>query len=96
MIMDGLFPGGVGPITNQKLDVAAASTVVAGRNGVAPWPTPIAWVDGLDGIATRVGGTLCATTSADNPMRIVYEDLFGCGPVRDGDWDAPTLLFALD
>ena len=96
VIMDGLFPGGVGPITNQKLDVAAASTVVAGRNGVAPWPTPIAWVDGLDGIATRVGGTLCATTSADNPMRIVYEDLFGCGPVRDGDWDAPTLLFALD
>jgi hypothetical protein len=29
-------------------------------------------------------------------MRIVYEDLFACGPVRDGDWDAPALLFALD
>ena len=28
-------------------------------------------------------------------MRIVYEDLFGCGPVRDGDWDAPALLFAI-
>jgi hypothetical protein len=95
VIMDGLFPGGVGPITNQELDLGAARTVVAGRNGVAPWPTPIAWVDGLDGIATRVGGTLCARAPADNPMRIVYEHLFGCGPVRDGDWDAPALLFAL-
>ena len=28
-------------------------------------------------------------------MRIVYEHLFACGPVRDGDWDAPALLFAL-
>ena len=28
-------------------------------------------------------------------MRIVYEKLFGCGPVRDGDWDGPTLLFAI-
>jgi hypothetical protein len=28
-------------------------------------------------------------------MRIVYEDLFECGPVGDGDWDTPTLLFAL-
>ncbi len=30
VIMDGLFPGGVGPVTNQKLDLAAARTVVAG------------------------------------------------------------------
>ena len=95
VIMDGLFPAGVGPVANQKLDPSAARTVVAGRNGVAPWPTPIAWVDGLDGITTRVGGTLCATTPADNPMRIVYVNLFGCGPVPDGDWDAPALLFAL-
>jgi hypothetical protein len=95
VIMDGLFPGGLGPVTNQKLDLAAARAVVAGRTGAAPWPTPIAWVDGLDGIATRVGGTLCARTAANNPMRIVYQDLFGCGPVGDGDWDGPTLLFAL-
>ena len=95
VIMDGLFPGGVGPVTNQKLDLAAASAVVAGRSGAGPWPTPIAWVDGLDGISTRVGGSLCANAPASNPMRIVYEDLFGCGPVRDGDWDAPALLFAI-
>src|SRR5262249_30150095 len=57
VIMDGLFPGGFGPAANQKLDLAAARTVVAGRNGVAPWPTPIAWVDGLDGISTKVGGS---------------------------------------
>ena len=60
-----------------------------------PWPTPIAWVDGLDGIATRVGGTLCAKAPDDNPMRIVYEDLFECGKVRDGDWDGPALLYAV-
>ena len=28
-------------------------------------------------------------------MRIVYEELFGCGPPKDGDWDAPTLLYAI-
>ena len=95
VIMDGLFPGGIGPVTNQQLDLAAARIVVAGGNNTAPWPTPIAWVDGLDGISTHVGGTLCAKTPSNNPMRIVYEDLFKCGPVRDGDWDAPTLLFAL-
>ena len=33
--------------------------------------------------------------AADNPMRIVYETLFKCGPLRDGDWDAPALLFAI-
>jgi hypothetical protein len=95
VIMDGLFPGGLGPVTNQKLDLAAARAVVAGGTGAAPWPTPIAWVDGLDGIATKVGGTLCAKAPIDNPMRIVYEKLFGCRPVGDGDWDAPALLFAL-
>jgi hypothetical protein len=95
VIMDGLFPGGLGPVTNQKLDLAAARAVVAGGTDAAPWPTPIAWVDGLDGIATRVGSTLCTRAPADNPMRIVYEDLFKCGPVGDGDWDAPALLFAL-
>ena len=68
---------------------------VRGGPDAAPWPTPIAWVDGLDGIDTKVGGTLCAKAPADNPMRIVYEELFGCGPVGDGNWDAPALLFAL-
>jgi hypothetical protein len=95
VVMDGVFPGGFGPVTNQKLDLAAARVVVAGARGAAPWPTPIAWVDGLDGIATRVGGTLCAKTPKNNPMRIVYEDLFGCGRVRDGDWDGPALLYAV-
>jgi hypothetical protein len=95
VIMDGLFPGGLGPVTNQKLDLAAARSVVAGGNNAAPWPTPIAWVDGLDGISTLVGGTLCAKAPRDNPMRIVFEHLFKCGPVHDGDWDAPAFLFAI-
>jgi hypothetical protein len=95
VIMDGVFPGGFGPVTNQKLDLAAARAVVAGTAGHPAWPTPIAWVDGLDGIATRVGATLCRQTPPDHPMRIVYEDLFGCGPPRDGDWDAPALLFGV-
>ena len=30
-----------------------------------------------------------------NPMRIVYESRFGCGPPGDGDWDGPTLLYAI-
>lgn len=95
VIMDGLFPGGVGPVTNQKLDLATARAVVAGTQTTAPWPTPISWVDGLDGLSTRVGGTLCTTVPADNPMRIAYQYLFKCGPVGDGDWDAPALLYAL-
>jgi hypothetical protein len=93
-VMDGVFPSGFGPVTNQKLDLAAARVVVAGGNG-GPWPTPIAWVDGLDGIGTRVGGTLCTKTPRDNPMRVVYEDLFQCGKVGDGDWDGPALLYAI-
>ena len=95
VIMDGVFPNGFGPVTNQKLDLEAAQLVVEGRRGQGQWPTPIAWVDGLDGIATRVGGSLCTKASKRNPMRIVYEDLFGCGPVRDGNWDGPALLFAV-
>jgi len=95
VIMDGLFPGGLGPVTNQKLDLAAARVVVAGGPRGGPWPTRIAWVDGLDGIATKVGGTLCAKAAKKNPMRVVYEDLFRCGPVGDGDWDGPALLYAV-
>ena len=91
VIMDGLFPGGGPAFTNQKIDLASATAVVGG----AGWPTPIAWVDGLGGIATKVGATLCTTAAADHPMRIAYETLFGCGPPKDGDWDAPTLLYAV-
>ena len=92
VIEDGLFPNGTGPLTNQALDLAAARVVVGGVG----WPTPIAWVDGFTGIQTRVGGALCTTTPADNPMRIVYQAKFGCGPPGDGDWDGPTLLYAVD
>ncbi len=89
--MDGLFPSGGPPFTNQALDLAAARAVVGG----AGWPTPIAWVDGFDGIRTQVVETLCTTASPANPMRIVYEALFACGPPRDGDWDAPAFLYAV-
>jgi hypothetical protein len=91
VIMDGIFPGGGPPFTNQQLDLAAAAAVVGGDG----WPTPMAWVDGLDGIQTKVGATLCITAPPANPMRIVYEALFGCGPPGDGDWDAPALLYAI-
>ncbi len=93
--MDGVFPGGWEAVTNQKLDLAAASAVVAGTADVPAWPTPIAWIDGLDGIATRVGGELCTQAPADHPMRIVYEELFECGAPGDGNWDAPALLYAV-
>lgn len=89
--MDGIFPGGGPPFTNQKLDPPAASAVVGGEG----WPTPIAWVDGLGGVGTKVGGTLCSTAPPKHPMRIVYEVLFACGPPGDGNWDAPTLLYAI-
>ena len=89
--MDGIFPGGGPAFTNQKIDLAAASAVVGG----AGWPTPIAWVDGLGGIQTKVGATLCTATDAEHPMRIVYEVLFACGEPGDGNWDAPTLLYAI-
>lgn len=89
--MDGFFPEGGPAFTNQKIDLAAATAVIGGEG----WPTPIAWVDGLNGVATKVGGTLCATVKAKHPMRIVYEELFGCEPPGDGNWDAPTLLYAI-
>jgi Inosine-uridine preferring nucleoside hydrolase len=91
VIEDGLFPGGAPPLTNQKLDTSSAHEVVSGTN----WPTPIAWVDGSTGIQTKVGGGLCASVPPTNPMRIVYESRFGCGPPGDGDWDGPTLLYAV-
>ncbi len=91
VIEDGLFPGGAPPLTNQELDPASARQIVTGTD----WPTPIAWVDGFTGIQTRVGGALCRTVPARNPMRVVYEAKFGCGPPGDGDWDGPTLLYAI-
>jgi hypothetical protein len=91
VIEDGLFPNSAPPLTNQKLDLASAREVVSGTN----WPTPIAWVDGFTGVNTKVGGSLCTTVAPNNPMRIVYEAEFGCGPPGDGDWDGPTLLYAV-
>jgi Inosine-uridine preferring nucleoside hydrolase len=91
VIEDGLFPAGAPPLTNQKLDASSAREVVSGTN----WPTPIAWVDGFTGIETKVGGGLCTSVPPTNPMRIVYESRFGCGPPGDGDWDGPTLLYAV-
>jgi hypothetical protein len=92
VIEDGLFPGDGPAFTNFKIDAAAARAVVGG----AGWPTPMAWVDGFTGIGTQVGGSLCTTTPPSNPMRIVYQKLFGCGPPQDGDWDGPTMLYAVD
>jgi hypothetical protein len=91
VIEDGLFPNGAPPLTNEAIDPAATRTLVDGND----WPTPIAWVDGFTGIQTRVGGDLCKTVSTRNPMRIVYQAKFGCGPPGDGDWDGPTLLYAI-
>ena len=90
VVMDGLFPAGGPPLTNQEIDPAAAQAVVEGD-----WPTPIAWVDGFVGVPTLVGGTLCTDTAADHPMRIAYEELFACGPPTDGSWDAPAVLYAV-
>lgn len=90
VVEDGLFPAGGPAVTNQKLDLVAASHVVNGN-----WPTPIDWVDGYTGIQTKVGGALCTSVPPNNPMRIVYESRFGCGPPGDGDWDGPTLLYAI-
>jgi hypothetical protein len=77
-------------VTNQEIDLEAATAVVEGE-----WPTPIIWVDGLIGISTRVGGTLCATVEEEHPMRLIYEHLFQCAEPGDGNWDAPTLLYAI-
>jgi hypothetical protein len=90
VVEDGLFPNGAPAVTNQKLDLASASYVVSGTD----WPTPIAWVDGFVGTQTKVGGGLCSSVRSNNPMRIVYQWEFQCGPPGDGDWDGPTLLYA--
>ena len=92
VIEDGLFPSGGPPFTNERLDIAATKALV----GSLGWPTAIAWVDGFTGINTKVGGTLCTSVPPRNPMRIVYQKLFNCGPPRDGDWDGPTLLYAIE
>ncbi len=91
VIMDGFFPTGSGPLTNQQIDLAAAQQVVGGPG----WPTPVAWADGTIGIATKVGASLCTSVGPNHPMRIAYEALFGCAPPTDGDWDAPALLYAV-
>jgi hypothetical protein len=91
VVEDGLFPQGAPPLTNEAIDPAATRAIVSGDD----WPTPIAWVDGFTGIQTRVGGDLCTAAAPRNPMRIVYEAKFGCGPPGDGDGDGPTLLYAI-
>jgi pyrimidine-specific ribonucleoside hydrolase len=90
VIEDGLFPSGGPPLTNEALDITATKTLVA------TWPTPIAWVDGFTGANTKVGAALCTTVPRRNPMRIVYTHLFDCGPPGDGDWDGPTMLYAVE
>jgi hypothetical protein len=91
VIEDGLFPMGGPPFTNERLDIGATKWVV----GTQGWPTAIAWVDGYTGINTKVGGSLCSSVPSKNPMRIVYQKLFNCGPPGDGDWDGPTMLYAV-
>jgi hypothetical protein len=92
VIEDGLFPTGGPPLTNEHLDIAATQQLVSPDG----WPTSMAWVDGFTGANTKVGGELCTGVPPKNPMRIVYTKLFGCGPPGDGDWDGPTLLYAVD
>ena len=92
VIEDGLFPSGGPPFTNESIDPAATKFIVGTRG----WPTAIAWVDGFTGIYTKVGGSLCTTVPPKNPMRIVYMKLFRCGPPGDGDWDGPTMLYAVE
>jgi hypothetical protein len=89
VIEDGLFPTGGPPFTNEKIDIPATQWIVGN------WPTSMAWVDGFTGIATKVGASLCTTVPPKNPMRIVYQNLFNCGPPGDGDWDGPTMLYAV-
>ena len=50
----------------------------------------------LTGISTKVGGTLRTTVPPKNPMRMVYTALFHCGPLGDGDWEGPTMLYAVE
>jgi inosine-uridine preferring nucleoside hydrolase len=91
VIEDGLFPTGGPPFTNERIDIPATQLVVS----TGGWPTAIAWVDGLTGINTKVGAALCSSVPPKNPMRIVYQKLFNCGPPGDGDWDGPTMLYAV-
>ena len=91
VIEDGLFPTGGPPFTNERLDIAATQFLV----GTKGWPTAIAWVDGFTGINTKVGGSLCVSVPPKNPMRLVYTKLFNCGLPGDGNWDGPTLLYAV-
>jgi hypothetical protein len=92
VIEDGLFPTGGPPFTNERIDISATQQVVSADG----WPTPIAWVDGFTGINTKVGAGLCTSVPPKNPMRIVYTKLFNCGPPGDGDWDGPTMLYAVE
>ena len=92
VIEDGLFPTGGPPLTNEHIDMAATQYLVSTQG----WPTAMAWVDGFTGVYTKVGGTLCTSVPPKNPMRIVYTALFHCGPPGDGDWDGPTLLYAVE
>jgi len=92
VIEDGLFPMGGPPFTNERLDIGATKALVASTG----WPTSIAWVDGYTGVNTKVGGNLCTSVPPRNPMRIVYTKLFHCGPPGDGDWDGPTMLYAIE
>jgi hypothetical protein len=94
VIEDGLFPiaDPPPPTTNELIDIPATKSIV-GPNG---WPTPMAWVDGFIGANTKVGASLCTTVPPKNPMRIVYTKLFNCGPPGDGDWDGPTMLYAVE
>jgi hypothetical protein len=94
VIEDGLFPiaDPPPPTTNELIDIPATKSIV----GPEGWPTPIAWVDGFTGANTKVGASLCTTVPPKNPMRIVYTKLFHCGPPGDGDWDGPTMLYAVE
>ncbi len=92
VIEDGLFPTGGPPFTNERIDISATKDIVGSQG----WPTPMAWVDGFTGVYTKVGASLCTSVPPKNPMRIVYTALFHCGPPGDGDWDGPTLLYAVE
>ena len=92
VIMDGLFPVGGCPRSRTRRSTSPPRP----RSSAATGRRPIAWVDGLGGIATKVGATLC-TADAEPTIR--------CGSCTrhcsradrpsDGDWDAPTLLYAV-
>ena len=85
------LPGRWPRVTNQKIDLDGGPRGRAG-DGLAH---PDRVGRRHHGIATQVGGTLCTKVPEDHPMRVVYEDLFQCNPLGDGDWDAPTLLYAV-